>query len=263
MSTTSWLPISDLQVPYHDPKAVNAVLEFIHEHRDNLKGLLCVGDEFDCPQPSRWTRGLKGEFADTILKDLNKTHVVMAAFREAIGPDKPFHVVRSNHGDRILKYVQSSAPALAPFVKPGGILDIPTLLRYDELGITYHRQPYEFEKGWLLAHGDEGGLRQIAGTTAAGLAQRWQKNVVCGHSHRAGLVPTSYGVLGNQKTLWGLEVGNLMDLKKASYLLPAQAANWQQAFGLIHVTKTGRKTVVTPEIRWIVNGAVSRGLEAA
>lgn len=116
---------------------------------------------------------------------------------------------------------------------------------------------------WLLAHGDEGGLRQIAGTTAAGLAQRWQKNVVCGHSHRAGLVPTSYGVLGNQKTLWGLEVGNLMDLKKASYLRPAQAANWQQAFGLVHVTQTGRKTIITPEIRWIVNGTVSRGLEAS
>jgi hypothetical protein len=31
-------------------------------------------------------------------------------------------------------------------------------MRYADLGITYHKQMYEFAPGWLLAHGDEGGL---------------------------------------------------------------------------------------------------------
>ena len=255
-----WAVIPDLQVPYHDRRAVDAALE--HVSNSNLIGLICVGDELDAPQPSRWSRGNHGEYADTLGKDIKMTHDIMKAFREALGPGKPFHVVRSNHGDRVLDYVHKYAPALAPLTAVGQALDVAVLLGYAELGITYHRAPYEFEPEWVLAHGDEGGLSQIPGVTARGLAQRWNKNIVCGHTHRAGLVPHTTGMNGNTRTLFGLEVGCLMDLTRAEYLKKsAYSANWQHALGIIHVERSSAraKKIITPELRFIVNGKVRGG----
>jgi len=45
------------------------------------------------------------------------------------------------------------------------------------------------------------------------------------------------------RTLWGMEVGNLMDMRKATYLKGGYG-NWQQGFGLLYVD--GNK--VTPQL---------------
>jgi hypothetical protein len=251
--TFTWVVISDLQVPYHDPKAVAALLQYVADTKPD--GLLCVGDELDQPQPSRWNKGAAGEYADTLLKDIEKCSDIMWAFRGALGKDKPFHLMRSNHGDRIATYVKNYGPALAPFVAPGEALDIPTLLDYDAIGITYHRKPYEFAPGWLLAHGDESSLSRVPGCTAKNLAVKWGKSVVCGHTHSMGLVAHTWGLDSVGKTVWGAEVGNLMDRKKASYL-KSGVADWQQGFGVIHVDETNPRRTYA-EVRPIVNGKVS------
>jgi hypothetical protein len=251
--TKTYVAISDMQIPYHDPKAVQAVVDFIAKEKPD--GLLCVGDELDAPQPSRWERGMAGEYADTLLRDIDQCARIMAEFRAALGRNKPFHVVRSNHGDRIATYVGKYAPALAPFIKTKGLLDIPSLLRYDDIGVTYHRRPYEFARGWMLAHGDEGSMSRIAGCTAKNLGVVWGKSVVCGHTHRAGIVPHTIGLAGSTRTIYGVEVGNLMDMKKADYL-KASTANWQQAFGVIRIDeKDWRKS--SADLRYIVKGQVA------
>ena len=59
---------------------------------------------------------------------------------------------------------------------------------------------------------------------------------MCGHTHRAGqsaFTEASGGVLG--RVLRGVEVGNLMDFKKAGYT--KGVANWQQAFAVFYVDK--------------------------
>jgi len=66
----------------------------------------------DSPEPSRWNKGLAGEFEGTLQKGLDETTKIMVGFKEALG-DKPFHTMRSNHGDRIQNYVTRFAPALA------------------------------------------------------------------------------------------------------------------------------------------------------
>lgn len=250
----TFVVVSDLQVPFHDMNATQAVIDFVaHTQPD---GLLNVGDELDAPQPSRWNKGSAGEYAHSLLSDLRTCASIMAEFRYALGDSKPYHVMRSNHGDRIATYVDRYAPALSPFLTPGGALDIPTLLDYDLIGAQFHRKPYEFARGWLLAHGDEGSLSKIPGCTAKNLALKWGKSVVCGHTHSAGIVPHTTGLPGaRQQTLYGVEVGNLMDMKKASYL-KSGTADWQQAFGIIHVDeKDFRKT--SAEVRYIVKGTVT------
>ena len=65
-------------------------------------------------------------------------------------------------------------------------------------------------------------------------ARLFQRSVVMGHTHRAGMVSETKGV-GASKTLTGVEVGHLMDVGKAEYLGAGRFANWQSAFGLFYV----------------------------
>lgn len=252
--TKTFVVVSDMQVPYEDRNAVQAVIDFVAKTKPD--GLLNVGDELDSPQPSRWTKGSAGEYANDLHRDIERCAGIMAEFRSALGKGKPYHVMRSNHGDRIATYVDRYAPALSPFIAPGGVLDVPTLLGYPDIGVTYHRRAFEFAPGWVLAHGDEGGSSRIPGGTAKGLAIVWNKSVVCGHTHKAGITPHTTGLPGaQQRTVYGVEVGNLMNMKKASYLKTG-TANWQQAFGIVRVDeKNPRRTFA--ELRFIVGGKVA------
>jgi hypothetical protein len=219
------LTVPDLQVPYHHKRAVSALSRFVRAWQPD--SVQCVGDEIDLPQLSRWTDGTRGEYAGKVHKDRDKTARVL----EQLGVQ---HVMRSNHGARMFDYLSRKAPAL---------LDEPELqyeryMRFDDLGITYHRRMWEFAPGWLLAHGDEGGLSSIAGTTAARLAKATGKSVTCGHTHRAGIQPFTEAYGGKAtRTLYGHEVGCLMDMGKAGYL-KSGGANWQLSFGIHFVDGT-------------------------
>ena len=223
--------VSDLQVPYHHKGAVSALSKFIRAYKPD--DVVCVGDEIDMPQVSRWNKGMAGEYAGKLAADRDETVRTLEALQI-------HHVMRSNHGDRLQNYLKQYAPGLA---------DDPDLqyrryMRYDELGITFHEEMYEYAPGWLLAHGDEGSLSSIAGTTAAKLARRSGKSVTCGHTHRAGIQPESQAHNGKfVRTLYGKEIGCLMNLKQAAYLKTG-GANWQLAFGVSYVD--GRK--VTPQV---------------
>ena len=62
--------------------------------------------------------------------------------------------------------------------------------------------------------------------------------MVCGHTHRMGLLHKTEAYAGKPtRTLWGMEIGNLMDMKQASYL-KAGYGNWQQGFGILSVDGT-------------------------
>lgn len=223
-----WVVLSDLQVPDHDKRAVDLVTRFIKATKPD--GLLCVGDECDQPEPSRWNKGMAGEYAGTLQKNLDLTHAILADFRRALGADKPFHLMRSNHTDRIDTYIRRYAPALH------GLRDIEytKLVRLEELGITWHRKPFSFEPGFLLAHGDEGSLSRIAASTAMGLVRKWNYSVVCGHTHKLGLQHDHRALNGRiTRHLWGMEVGCLMDMRKADYLGPGMSANWSLGIGVI------------------------------
>ena len=234
--------LSDMQIPYHDKKSVDAVIKFVKDYKPDE--LFCVGDEADSPEPSRWNKGSAGEYAGTLQAGLDKTAEVMAAFKNALG-DKPFHVMRSNHGDRIQHYVSRYAPALASLRD----LEYSKLLCYRENEITYHDKLWSFAPGWIMAHGDEGNLSRQAGGTALALARKTGSSVVCGHTHRLGIQHEHSGFNGKiQKRLFGLEVGHLMDLSQASYLNTG-SANWQQGFGLLYIDKK----IVTPSIVPITN----------
>jgi predicted phosphodiesterase len=224
--------VSDLQIPYHDPRAVHNLIDFIKRYKPDR--VVSIGDEIDLPQVSKWEKGRMGEYAGTIGKDRDATVKILEKLRVT-------DVIRSNHTDRLFNYIASYAPGLYGIPE----LQLENFLRLPELGITYWRKPMPIAPNWVAVHGDHGRISQVAGQTALKQALQHGKSLVCGHTHRLGLssvTEASGGIVG--RILTGLEVGNLMNFKAASYT--HGSANWQQGFGLLYVDGRNVTPVAVP-----------------
>lgn len=217
--------ISDLQVPFHDRKAVDAVAQAIADMKGPDDVVVTAGDEMDMQTISRWSQGTALEWERSIGKDRDLTHQVLKDLQVQV-------CIRSNHTDRLYNSMMKRLPGLIGLPE----LELPNFLGLPELGIHYSEEAYPVAPGWNLMHGDEAGMSQVAGQTAAGLVKKVGTSVVCGHTHRLGLQPYTTSVNGKvTNTLWGFEVGNLMDMRKAKY---AKTHNWQQGFGLLYADGT-------------------------
>ena len=223
--------ISDLQVPYHDPIAIRNVVAFIKRFKPDQ--VITIGDEIDLPQISRWTEGTPGWFEQSLGSDRDATVEILWDLQVT-------DMIRSNHTDRLYNVIMKKIPAFLALPE----LKFEKFMKLDELGIKFHRKPLEFAPDWIAIHGDEGSVKPTPGLTALDAARKHGKSVVCGHTHRAGqsaFTEASGGVLG--RILRGVEVGNLMDFKKAGYM--KGTGNWQQAFAVFYVDKkTVTNTIV-------------------
>jgi hypothetical protein len=78
-------------------------------------------------------------------------------------------------------------------------------------------------------------LSRIAGNTALNAAKKFNTSVVMGHTHRQGICSQTYGFDGEVKKLvTGVEVGHLMDQRRAAYL-KGGTGNWQLGFALLTI----------------------------
>lgn len=231
---TTLIPVvSDIQYPLHDPRAVSLAQQIIHDIGTDS---VCVGDELDNWQTSRWAKGYKEEY-DGLLGDARD------GVGEVLKDLRVKHISRSNHGEtRLETYLSKWAPALAELPE----LRYEQFMKYEERGIEFHRQPYELAPGWVMMHGDEGSLIQTAGGTALNLAKKCGYSVICGHTHKMGIQHHHVSWGGEIiRELWGFEVGNLMDMNKASYL-KGGFANWQQGIGVLAVDGDNVTPIMIP-----------------
>jgi len=86
--------ISDLQCPYEDKRAVEAVAQFIEDYKPD--SVISVGDECDLSPISRWVEGKQHAWTGNLDKERNRTV-------EVLGMLKVQHITRSNHLDRWYK----------------------------------------------------------------------------------------------------------------------------------------------------------------
>lgn len=242
----------DVQAPMHDVALVDKFVDFLEDYQPNELGQ--VGDFTDSTAISRWVRGKKGEFAGDLQYGFDVSMGILADIRSVF--DGRIRIVRSNHDDRLELYIEASAPGLNL-----RDLTIENQLRLADYDVEFVRDGVvELVKDeWIMGHGDEGSLSPQAGKTAFGLAKnKFGVNVVCGHTHRAGVTTESYGYNGKvRRTLTGLEVGHFMDLKQAAYLdKKGGTANWQQAFGILETLhgKTFHRLVVVNDGEFTVDG---------
>jgi predicted phosphodiesterase len=229
-----YLVISDLQVPYHHEAAVKNLIKLAR--REKFDSVLVVGDEIDFQSISKWSEQTPLAYSEDLHADRELCKQILWDLGE-YSPE--MHVIRSNHTDRLYNTLLK-VPGLIKLPE----LQYPAFMGFAEMGITYHKTAYEFYPGWVLCHGDEGSMSQHAGVTSLNLAKKFGKSVLAGHSHRLGMSAYSEGINGHSRTLYGVEVGNLMDRKKASYIRYG-SANWQMGFAILEaVGKTLTPTLV-------------------
>jgi predicted phosphodiesterase len=201
-----YLVISDLQVPFHHEVAVKNVIKLAR--REKFDSVLVVGDEIDFNTISRWSEQTPTAYQQTIHADRELTKSILWDLSEY---SRECHIIRSNHTDRLYNTLLK-VPGLISLPE----LQYPAFMSFAEMGMTYHKTAYEFHPGWMLAHGDEGNMSQHAGITALNLAKKWGKSVLCGHTHRLGMSAYAEGVGSHYRALYGVEVGNLMEIGRAS-----------------------------------------------
>jgi hypothetical protein len=146
---------------------------------------------------------------------------------------------RSNHGARLFNALSTRLPGLIGAPE----LEIENFLKLPELGIKYHRKPYEIPgTNWVMVHGDEQSIKPHGGLTALEAAKRHGKSVVCGHTHRQGISSYTQSSGGLEVSrLTGFEVGHLMDTRSTGASYMKGTFNWQTGFGVIY---TDRKRVL-------------------
>lgn len=227
-----YLVVSDLQIPYHHPKAVKNLIKLANREKFDL--VLNTGDELDMQSQSKWAKGTALEWEGKLDKDRKLAQDILWDLRTT-------DITRSNHTDRLYHTLLRGAPSLIGLPE----LEYSKFMQFDELGIRFHKKPFDIPNtNAVLVHGDEGSMNQNAGLTALGLARKFGKSVVCGHTHRLGFSTLSTGLKGRYTTLWGLEAGNVMDKRQAGYL-KAGAGNWTMGVAIIEVNnKTVTPTLI-------------------
>lgn len=223
--------ISDTQMPYDDRKALKALVKFIGDYQPD--SVIHIGDLMDYPTPSRWSKGSAEEFSRQMLEDNEQ------AKRRFLGPlrevyDGEVGVHEGNHDLRPREYLAKYAPALVEFEAQ---FHIERLLDFDGFGVKLLPEFNKIATGWVTTHGHRGGvsLSPIAGNTAMNAARKFNSSVVMGHTHRQGIISHTYGYAGQvHKELTGVEVGHLMDQRRAAYL-KGGTGNWQLGFGLLTI----------------------------
>ncbi|GAB3847378.1 hypothetical protein GCM10029963_28760 [Micromonospora andamanensis] len=244
MSTERIVILPDTQFPLHDPILTRKLAEFVWDYQPDA--VAHVGDLTDSSELGRWVRGLRGQFSGGLEGGFQQTRDWLAYVRK--GYDGPFHLSRANHDDRLENAIERYLPELAGLTIKGHVLNIENALDFDGFGVTYHRDYYELAPGWLLTHGDWGSLSSIPGNTALLQARQLGKSVVCGHTHRAGLVAGPLTSNHQSVEVMGMEVGHAMDQRQATYLKGGKNS-WHHAFGILRVERGNKKKArVYPEV---------------
>lgn len=233
--------VSDTQMPYDDRKALKALIQFIGDYEPDE--VIHIGDLMDFPQPSRWNKDTAGEFEGSVFADVEQ------AKQRFLGPlrevyDGPVGVHEGNHDERPRTYLAKYAPALAE----SGAFNLETLLDFDGFGIRLLPEFYKVGPDWITTHGHRGqiSMSRIAGNTALNAAKKFNTSVVMGHTHRMGISSHTSGYGGTiSKTVTGMEVGHLMNMRLAQYL-KGGTGNWQQGFGLLTVDGQHVKAETVP-----------------
>ena len=218
--------VPDMHLPIEDTPAVKGLIQFIDDFQPDE--VIVMGDLMDFKQPSRWSKDTRAEFEGSVYRDCEYAQqVFLDPLRAAYSG--PVGIIEGNHDVRPRDYLEKNAPALSG----GSQFDLDVLLGFSERDIDLLPWIYVFADDWAATHGHIGGISmsKTAGVTALNAANTFGLNIVCGHSHRLGMVSETEGYVSNYRTLTGIEVGHLVDVDQVDYMTPG-VGNWQEGFAV-------------------------------
>ena len=212
--------LSDLQVPFEDVHVVQNVVRFLKTFKPDQT--VTIGDEIDFQTISKWSEGTPLAYEQTLAADRDRCVDLLWELGVT-------DCIRSNHTDRLYHTIMKKVPSFLSLPE----LRFEKFMKFDELGITFHKTPLTVAPNWVAVHGDHTPIKPQGGLSALEAARRHGKNIISGHSQGRAfeLYRGFWGRLG--RVLHGVEVGNLMDFKQASYT--KGTANWQQAFAIMYI----------------------------
>lgn len=228
--------LCDMHVPFEDKIAVNAAFEFVTKIQPDE---IDIDEWHDFYSVSRFSKD--PDRIDSLQDELDVVFTYMGDLRKRC-PNAKITMLKSNHTDRLQKYLWNNAPALSNL----RCLELPILMRLDELKIGY--ADFVSRRGVNLSkHGNV--IRKYSAYTAHWEFEREGMSGMSGHSHR--LAKFRHSVRGG-KYQW-MECGCLCGLNPEYY---DGIPDWQHGIGLLQYKGNTRHfsmsdlDVIDGEILW-------------
>lgn len=277
MTDFKWLFVGDLQIPFHDPRAVALVMKVAKKWKPDAVDF--VGDIDDQLEYSTFSDGTTDEFFNLLAKnkkenekDLSTAEARALVLREEnplpmveanakgardfyhdmrkILPKADMHSSLGNHDIRVFKYLDKKAPDYADQATPEMLWGL------DSEGITWrHYDLPPFERFGRI-HVHHGATVTDTGLAVRGDIEKYNVSLVRGHDHRGGVVYKSYPMTGG--SLAGMGTGHLCIPSKMTYTVNP---SWELGFGLAHVIdgKAHLQFIPIRDYKCVVDGTVFEG----
>lgn len=217
--------IADLQVPFHDPKAIDICFDYLT--KEGIDSLFINGDLVDFYGISEYEKDPRLRKFDTEYEDV----IEMLCYIKQSFPTIPiYYNLDANHEARYGKYMRKKASELLGIK----LFEIEDLLRLDDIGIHYIKEHDHVKCGKLpIIHGDTTFRRGSGVAPARTLWMRTKVSCIASHVHRTSEY-TSKNFYGEMATCW--TTGMLMH-PNVEYCKHVDEYN--QGFGIIHKDKKG------------------------
>ena len=133
--------MSDLQCPFHDRVAVKNVAQLITKFKPHE--VVTIGYEIDFNTISKWSEWTPEAYEQTLGDDSDEAVKVLYDLQVTTS-------IRSNNTDRLYNQIMRKIPSFLSLHE----LRFEKFMRFDELGITFHKKPYNIAPGWIAVNGD-------------------------------------------------------------------------------------------------------------
>lgn len=114
---------SDIHIPFHDTKAVDAFISYVADTVPDI--VILNGDVLDMFMLSRFT---KGEGRNP-LEEIEECRRLLKKIKDMVPPETELYYVIGNHETRLERYVLTKAPELASLVE-----DVFTIIKAEDYG---------------------------------------------------------------------------------------------------------------------------------
>lgn len=231
--------LSDLHIPYHNPKCVKLALDFCKREQPNVVHLL--GDVIDFYNISRFNKNPERKF--TLQDELDEATEFIYNLTQVV-PNARIIYYEGNHEERLKKYLWSQTPELSSL----RALNLEELLQLRDFNIEFLNYN-EIHKHQHLTFSHGNIISKWSGHTAKRMIDTVGCSTIHGHSHRLGSsFQTTFG-----SDLVAYENGCLCELNP-EYV--KGKPNWQLGFSTVYFVENQFFVIQVPIINYsyIYNG---------
>ena len=234
----SWLLLYDVHIPFHEPTAIEAAIQYGKDHK--VTGILFPGDLQDCASVSHWQSTIKRDFDKELERFIDFLDFIEHEFH-----DQEKIWLPGNHEYRLDRYYQTKAPELIGTP----LIAFDRILALEQRGINRLDYQQIVMAGKLpIIHGHEFRVSTTV-NPARGLLLKAKTWAMCGHYHRTSEQPGK-DLKGTLLTTWS--VGCLCDLSPD---YNPYGNDWNHGFAIVNTDKSGNFEVHNKRI--LPNGKVA------